>query len=308
MAMREFYRHVEAINQRLEKTYNKVGGSFFFYWPADLDDYVLSRHYTGHFFPTLRDAVPTLVDYFHEQMVDYVGPSPYGLNLWSCGHPEEIVHMAPPSRMVDRTRLSVEIRQQSKLLRKLLRQLNETGVPYIFYYKPRDVLGANGTARHNKIVVVSPAAPGMALRRSPQWNNIFNPARLQPIPGEEVIPARRCRVTSHAPPATTASAPTQREVDDVAMEDVLGDDELFGGGMDFEEDEMSTLYHALVISAKIRAQVVYKDQGRVDVVVADFVNSEADKTSSLKPVLVGSYPFLVLLYILASFQHITRLD
>jgi len=296
----EYHKRVDAVNKRLDKTYNAVAGEYFFYWVHDAERHRLNYHISGNFLMTfLSPARSTINNFFFSAMAERVEPVYNNLNIWSAANPEGRWQMSLPSNLVRRDRFVSETRRQIKLLKKALAKLHFLEIPYLLFYRPRDTLGPNHPRRIKPFISAYPRGLAVQMVQTEGWKALIDPHRRFNFEGGAQEPAPPHH-PPHAPPplaANAISAPPARnnEQQQDGMAEIIDNyDDDGGGGYNYmddvdheigvEESSVDALFHAIVNSG-IPVRVLYKDNEKLQVVMSDVVQSD-DHRSSVKVVLV----------------------
>lgn len=310
MSLQAYHRRVEDINKRLNTVYNRVGGSFFFYWVDNVEIYQLRRHTTVDFNDNLREGRGAIVDFFHRTMVGFLGPTFMNVNLWRATHRANLLHVMPPRQLENSDAINTQIRRQLVILNKLLDRLFAEHIPFIFYYRPTNTLGANHSERHQPISRCYPPNIGHQLLRSEQWSRITNPSSLVPISGQSAapMPQRARGAATHVASRNNRNTPLAEEYNMGVVNNVDGEEDADGGGgfdddvwdidgaagmgIDHAEAPIDTLYHTLVNSFNVPVKIVYKDAQKLYVVLPNLQRNDND-SPSVNPALVRSSPISV---------------
>jgi hypothetical protein len=309
MSLQAYHRRVEDINQRLNTVYSRVGGSFFFYWVDNVEIYQLRRHTTADFDDNLHEGRDAIVDFFHRTMVGFVRPTFMNVNLWRTSHRANLLHVMPPRQLENSGVISSRIRRHLGMLNKLLDRLCAEHIPFIFYYRPMNSLGANHSERHQPIVRYFPDTAGNRLVTGVEWSGIVNPSGFVPIAGQVAAPMRQrvqATATQRVASRNNRNTPLAEEYsmgennvdgeEDIdggrGFDDVLDIDGAAGMGIDHAEAPIDTLYHTLVNSLNVPVKVLCKDAQKLYVVLPNLQRNDND-SPSVNPVLVCSSPISV---------------
>jgi hypothetical protein len=298
MSWINYNNRAENIAKRLEAMYNMIGGSFLFFWVENAPTFTLSYTATAHFTPALAGkAARSIMDFFYESMKKYVS-TPSGTNLWCIAGKlsrRKVITTAPENLRTEK--MAIVTRNQLDQIIRMVHELKEERLPFIFLYRIPARSGAAGAQVIKEVFSANPQHQEM-LVGSDGWRQIVDanhrtltPSISQLIPQKG--PAKRQKL-QRAPPGGNQSTEARGAVG--------------GGWRDAEEMEslrrqyLQPLHDvgmtdALIQSMKhvmdtgsIPAAVVLNDASELQVVMPDFVGHQ--EKGSQVPVLVSTIKYI----------------
>lgn len=298
MDFRSHCEDAESLAEQLGKTYNVVGGAFLFYWVDDRFKRTLGFACSDHFIdPGLSD----IKQFFHEAMRSYLGDSQFSnCNLWrlATGKSKKFqkVYALPPQQLASSQRWKETIKRQSTTIKNLLKPLEQNKVPFIFYYRFPDQVGASNG--NNRIISYSHhGGAGRTLIESDGWNRTISLGNRREVRSPLVTPSKKQpRSTAHGQSVNRREkrARVQLDMDSVGDDHAMADNSNIGGDEDSVEyvpyageDPLEKLYYELTHChpRAIPPTLVCATAARLQIVLPDLVKNGSDKASAV-PVLV----------------------
>ena len=214
-----YKKKAEKLALRVEAAYNLIGGSFIFFWVHDVSSFRMGYAATNHYLHPISDqaSVP-LREFFNVSCKDYVYNNS-GLNFWSIGVNTGKLIVTAPQSTIDSRRRATERKRQPGLIMNRLNELEEEGLPFVFFYLP---LAKAAGDEVQPIIRVFPETHSATLLGTDGWKAIMNTKiRTLPPPFPWEIakrthpPSKRQRLLQSAPSRRNNTAEGNLEIENL---------------------------------------------------------------------------------------------
>lgn len=284
MASKSYHENVNRILNRLDTSYNMVGGSFIFVWVASFRDRILNCVSTAHFNEV---GFLDILKFFHEASILQSRATWGDVNLWTLSDQQKI-YTLEPQRHVGTERWGFEVGLQVKNIQNAFRLLEEEEAPYLFFYSPSKV---NVAA---PFTLYYPQEAGGNLEASDGWKRTICPTNMLPkLPSRPLVtPAK-----PQPPPAQHANRQRIRGPRQINFDDAPGGFDMGDGNYEQDEEReeflrndgdnpLLQLFNVLTRSSPITPTIVRRTDTTLQVVLADLLRNGSEE-ASVVPVLVS---------------------